>query len=130
MFVWSVTSGVAVNRVATVRNYQADTLRGLTEGRFMTGIKVTPEQLQVLSGNVARGSSDIDGTLAALRGQLAPLLGGDWAGQASGQFSALWEQWQQSAKGLNEALAGISRLLGQAGQSYAEAEQQIAASFR
>jgi early secretory antigenic target protein ESAT-6 len=96
----------------------------------MTGIKVTPGQLQALSGNVARGSSDIDGTLASLRAQLAPLLGGDWAGQASAQFSALWEQWQQSAKGLNEALAGISQLLGHAGQSYAEAEQQIAASFR
>ena len=49
----------------------------------MTGIKVTPEQLQALSGNVARGSADIDATLASLRGQLAPLLGGDWAGRPS-----------------------------------------------
>jgi len=96
----------------------------------MTGIKVTPEQLQALSGNVARGSADIDATLASLRGQLAPLLGGDWAGHASAQFNGLWEKWQHSAKGLNEALVGISQLLGQAGQSYAQAEQQIAASFR
>ncbi len=96
----------------------------------MSGIKVTPEQLQGLSGNVAKGSGDIDATLGALRGQLGPLLGGDWAGHASAQFTGLWEQWQQSAKGLNEALSGISRLLAQAGQSYAQAEQQIAASFR
>ena len=96
----------------------------------MTGIKVTPEQLQGLSGNVAKGAGDIDATLGSLRGQIAPLVGGDWAGQASAQFNGLWEQWQQSARGLNEALAGISRLLAQAGTSYAQAEQQIAASFR
>ena len=96
----------------------------------MAGIKVTPEQLQQLSGNVARGSSDIDATLGSLRSQIAPLVGGDWAGQASAQFTGLWEQWQQNARGLNEALAGISTLLAQAGSSYAQAEQQIAASFR
>jgi WXG100 family type VII secretion target len=96
----------------------------------MAGIKVTPEQLQQLSGNVARGSSDIDATLNGLRSQIAPLVGGDWAGQASAQFTALWEQWQQNARGLNEALAGISGLLAQAGSSYAQAEQQIASTFR
>lgn len=96
----------------------------------MAGIKVTPEQLQTLSGNVSRGSGDIDATLGSLRSQIAPLVGGDWAGQASAQFTALWEQWQTNAKGLNEALMGISSLLGQAGVSYAQAEQQIAASFR
>jgi WXG100 family type VII secretion target len=95
----------------------------------MAGIKVTPEQLQQLSGNVSRGSGEIEATLSGLRAQLAPLLGSDWAGQASAQFTALWEQWQQSARGLNDALAGISGLLGQAGASYAQAEQQIAATF-
>ena len=96
----------------------------------MSGIKVTPEQLQTLSGNVTRGSGDIDATLGALRAQIAPLVGGDWAGQASMQFTTLWEQWQSNAKGLNEALLGIAALLGHAGTSYAQAEQQIAASFR
>ena len=32
---------------------------------------------------MARGSADVDATLASLRGQLAPLLGGDWAGRPS-----------------------------------------------
>ena len=94
------------------------------------GIKVTPEQLAMLSGSVARGSGAIDGQLTALRAQLAPLQGGDWAGQAAVQFTALWEQWQRSAHGLNEALTGISQLLSQAGSAYAQAEAQIAASFR
>ena len=94
------------------------------------GIKVTPEQLHTLSGNVQRGSGEIDGTLSSLTGQIAPLVGGDWAGAASTQFGALWEKWQRSAKDLNSALQGISQLLGQAGTAYAEAERSIASSFR
>jgi len=96
----------------------------------MTGIKVTPEQLSQLSGNVARGSGDIDGILSSLRSQVAPLAGSDWAGQASAQFNAMFEQWQRSARDLNSALHGISALLANAGSSYAQAEQQIAATFQ
>jgi WXG100 family type VII secretion target len=94
------------------------------------GIKVTPEQLMTMSGNVQRGSADIDSTLQSLKSQIMPLLGSDWAGQASAQFQALFDQWQQNARGLNEALAGISQLLGNASTSYAQAEQQIASTFR
>ncbi len=96
----------------------------------MSGIKVSPEQLQALSGQVSRGSGEIEGQLRVLAGTIAPLVGGDWGGQASQRFSALWEEWQSSARSLGHALDGISQLLGQAGSAYASAEQQIAASFR
>ena len=44
-------------------------------GIFMpTALKVTPEQLQALSGTVARTSSDVRGAHQNLRGQLGPLL--------------------------------------------------------
>ena len=55
------------------------------------GIKVTPEQLQTLSGQVTRGSGEIERQLGSLQGVVAPLVGGDWAGQAQTQFNALWE---------------------------------------
>lgn len=96
----------------------------------MSGIKVTPEQLQALSGSVARGSGEIEGQLRALGGTVAPLVGGDWAGQAQQRFTALWEEWQRSAQGLKHALDGISQLMTQAGSAYAQAEQQIASTFR
>ena len=96
----------------------------------MSGIKVTPEQLQTLAGQVSRGSSEIEGQLRALGNTVSPLVGGDWAGQAQQRFTALWDEWQRSAQGLTHALDGISQRTGQAGQSYAQAEQQIAASFR
>jgi WXG100 family type VII secretion target len=96
----------------------------------MSGIKVTPEQLNVLSGQVGRGSSEIEGQLRALSNTVAPLVGGDWAGQAQQRFTALWDEWQRSAQGLKHALDGISQLMGQAGTSYAQAESQIASSFQ
>ena len=96
----------------------------------MSGIKVTPEQLNALSGQVARGSGEIEGQLRALGNTVAPLVGGDWAGQAQQRFTALWDEWQRSAQGLKHALDGISQLMSQAGTAYASAEQQIASTFR
>ena len=96
----------------------------------MSGIKVTPEQLQALSGQVARGSGEIEGQLRALSNTIAPLVGGDWAGQAQQRFTALWDEWQRSAQGLKHALDGISQLMNQAGTAYAQAEQSIASTFR
>ena len=96
----------------------------------MSGIKVTPEQLQALSGQVARGSGEIEGQLRALSNTVAPLVGGDWAGQAQQRFTALWDEWQRSAQGLKHALDGISQLMGQAGTAYAQAEQNIASTFK
>jgi WXG100 family type VII secretion target len=94
----------------------------------MAGIRVTPEQLQALSGRVSGGASSIEGELSSLAGALSP-LGGDWAGVAQQRFESLWAEWQRSARGLHEALTGISTLLNQAGTHYAEAEHAIAGSF-
>jgi WXG100 family type VII secretion target len=94
----------------------------------MSGIKVTPEQLASMSGRVSAGAGSIESELASLAGSLAP-LGSDWAGVAQQRFETLWSEWQHSARGLHEALAGISQLLAQAGSHYAEAEQAIAGSF-
>lgn len=94
----------------------------------LSGIKVTPEQLTSLAGRVSGGAVNIDGELGALKTALTP-LGSDWAGAAQGRFLALYEEWNTAARQLQQALEGISQLLGQAGDSYAQAEQQIAASF-
>jgi WXG100 family type VII secretion target len=94
------------------------------------GLKVTPDQLQALGGAVARTSADVRGAHQSLRAQLAPVFGADWSGAASAQFAALYEQFDQHAKGLSDALDGIGLLLGRAGATYAEVEAQIASSFR
>ncbi len=95
-----------------------------------TGLKVTPAQLQTLSGSVSRTSADVRGSHQNLKGQLSPLFGADWSGAAAAQFTTLYDQFDQHAKGLSDALEGIGQLLSRAGATYADVEQQIAASFR
>lgn len=96
----------------------------------MSGLRVTPAQLEGLSAAVGRTSADIRAQQSGLRAQLSPLFGADWTGAASAQFTALYEQFDSSARGMSDALDGIGALLGRAGVSYAEVEQQITASFR
>lgn len=96
----------------------------------MSGLKVTPGQLETLGGTVARVSADVRGQHQTLRGQLSPLFGADWSGAAASQFTALYEQFDAHAKGMSDALDGIGQLLARAGANYAQAEAQIAASFR
>lgn len=93
-------------------------------------LKVTPDQLKTMSGSVSRTAADVAGAHTTLKHQLGPLFGADWSGSAASQFSALYERFDQHAKGLNEALSGIGVLLHSAGTTYANAEQQITASFR
>ena len=66
-------------------------------------IRVTPEQLEALAGQVARGAGEIDRQLAGLTQTLTP-LGSEWAGQAQQQFQHLWAEWHSAALRLREAL--------------------------
>lgn len=91
-------------------------------------IRVTPEQLASVSGQLRAGASNVDGILSQLASQVAP-LGSDWAGVAQARFQALWAQWQRSARNLNEALNGISHLMSQAGANYDTTEQSNARLF-
>ncbi|MEP7180101.1 MAG: WXG100 family type VII secretion target [Pseudonocardiales bacterium] len=96
----------------------------------MSGFRVTPDQLSALSSSVSRVSADVRGQHQSLKSQLVPLFGADWSGAAAAQFTALYDQFDQHAKGMSDALDGIGQLLARAGATYAEVEQQIAASFR
>ena len=94
------------------------------------GLKVSPQQLASLGGQCGRTASDVRSQHSGLKAQLEPLFGVDWAGPAATEFTTLYEQFTRNAEGLTAALEGIGRLLGHAGANYAEAEQQIARSFR
>jgi early secretory antigenic target protein ESAT-6 len=95
----------------------------------MPGLVVTAEQLEAMSGTIAKTAGEIEGTHNALKNTLQPLFGAEWQGTASGRFQQLYTEFDTSATKLNHALEGIAALLGAAGRSYAQAEQQIAQSF-
>ncbi|HEU4913579.1 MAG TPA: WXG100 family type VII secretion target [Actinomycetes bacterium] len=94
----------------------------------MTAFRVTPAELLQLSQQVHGTSGQIEAELAGLRSRVLP-ISGTWSGQAQDRFQVLYEEWNRNAQGLQQALAGISQLLAQAGQSYDEAERRIAGSF-
>ena len=96
----------------------------------MSSLKVTPAQLEGLGGTTHRVCAEVRGEHQNLKSQLAPLFGADWSGAAAARFTALYENFDQHARGLCEALDGIGALLVRAGSTYADVEQQIAASFR
>lgn len=94
-----------------------------------TGITVTSEDLHNLSGQVSQGSAQIQDQLNALRNQVTAVVGTSWQGAASGQFHQLYEEWQQGAAQVKQALDGISKLLSTAGQQYQQTEDAIKSSM-
>ena len=94
----------------------------------MTAFRVTPAELMGLSQQVNGTAGSIESELAGLRARVLP-ISASWTGAAQDRFQSLYDEWSRSALALQQALGGISALLGQAGQEYDEAERRIAGSF-
>lgn len=94
----------------------------------MATINVTPQMLIDAANTATTRAVEIDATLVALGAQIQALTT-DWQGAAQIQFSTHYEQWQVSARSLNEALTGLGRLLDAAGVAYEEGESRIARMF-
>ncbi len=94
----------------------------------MTAFRVTPAELLSLSQQVNGTAGSIESELGGLRSKVLP-ISGTWSGAAQERFHLLYEDWNRNANGLQQALAGISQLLSQAGQGYDDAERRIASSF-
>jgi WXG100 family type VII secretion target len=92
------------------------------------GIRVTPEQLRQISGQLNRGAGEIDRILAQLAGAVQP-LGADWQGTAQAQFQELWQKWQRSSAQLKEALVGLGNLTQHAAGVYESTEADITRAF-
>jgi WXG100 family type VII secretion target len=91
-------------------------------------IAVTPERLREISGHMKTGAADVEGILARLSGDIAPVRS-EWVGAAQTQFDALWDQLQQDARSLRSVLTGIAKLTEKAASAYEATEQSIAKSF-
>jgi WXG100 family type VII secretion target len=91
-------------------------------------IRVTPDQLAAVGVRLRTGSAGIESTLGQLASAVAP-LGSDWAGLAQVRFQQLWEQWQSSSRGLQQALSDLATLMQGAAADYAANEQAVAGRF-
>ena len=75
------------------------------------------------------GSDQVQAQLDAMRHQVEPVAS-TWEGAASGAFQQLWQEWQTGAAQVQQALTGISTLLGNAGTTYQQAETSIQRSMQ
>lgn len=80
------------------------------------------EQMQGAANHVAEVNQSVQGQLASLRNQLAPLAGA-WKGQAATAFAVLMERWDADARGLNEALNSIGEQIRGSGSTYAQTDE-------
>ncbi|MDQ6838679.1 MAG: WXG100 family type VII secretion target [Actinomycetota bacterium] len=96
----------------------------------MSTIKVTSEQLSTTASSLSSGEQEIAGKLSQLHTQVQALVDADWQGAASGSFNELWMKWHQGSLQVQEALQGISQMLGKAGQVYQQTEDQLANQLR
>jgi len=93
-----------------------------------SGIAVTPERLREISAQMTTGAAEVRAILYRLSGSVAPVRT-EWTGTAQAQFNYLWDQLEQSARGLHSVLTGIAKLTDNAANAYEATEQRIAQSF-
>jgi WXG100 family type VII secretion target len=93
-------------------------------------IRVTADDLTTVSSSLQSGATEITSHLQSMQAQVNNLIEGGWQGAASSQFGTLYQQWNQGAGQLNQALQGISTLLSNAATTYAQTEQAIAQSMQ
>ena len=91
--------------------------------------QVDTTRIGAASGDVQRISAEIESSVATMMARLTDLQDA-WRGEASTRFQGVAQEWRATQTRVRDSLEHISRLLGQAGQQYAAAEQQNAALFR
>ena len=94
----------------------------------MTRYQVASEAVAAATGNVRAAVSRIQAEVSGLHGQLSNLQS-SWTGQAATAFQGVVGDWKATQQRVEQSLAEINAALSQAGQLYAEAEQQNARLF-
>jgi WXG100 family type VII secretion target len=88
-------------------------------------IDVTPQELRDTATSVRRGSDDVQHVLSSLAAHVQAL---SWRGSASEGFQSMFQEWQQGAQQVREAMDGIASLLAQAAQAYEDTDAGIRAN--
>ncbi len=90
--------------------------------------QVDTERIAAAAGDIDRISADIDAQVSAMMARLTALQDG-WKGSAATRFQGVTAEWRGTQARVRGSLDHISRLLAQAGQQYAAAEQQNTSMF-
>jgi ESAT-6 family protein len=90
----------------------------LQRGVVLGELRVTPEQLVSVAGDLRTVVEETRTGLSTLDNQLSGLLGTGWTGQAGSAFGDVWQKWHHGAAELVKGLDTMAGLLEQAAQGY------------
>jgi WXG100 family type VII secretion target len=94
----------------------------------MQQLKVTSSQLEELSTQVSTVAEDVASQFSTLQSKVVAAAG-DWNGKAADAFQELYRDWNTGASQIQEALAGIAKLLTGAAQTYEDVETQLTSAM-
>ncbi len=87
----------------------------------MAQLSVTFQDLRDQSSQVQSGAAEVSDILTRLTQQIADLAG-RWEGGASQAFQDRWQEWQNGAKAIQQAMDDMGRFLGTAADQYEQTE--------
>ena len=94
----------------------------------MTRYQVDSEAVVAATANVRATIARIQGEVSALHAQLVDLQS-SWTGPAATAFHGVVGEWRATQQRVEENLAALNAALAQAGQHYAQVEEQNARMF-
>lgn len=94
----------------------------------MSKFEVDSAQVQAASTKVAASTTAIRSEVAAMMRHLTELQG-TWRGSAATAFAGVMQDWSTTQRRVEGSLDQITKALGTAAKSYAEAEQHASRLF-
>jgi WXG100 family type VII secretion target len=92
-------------------------------------LTVTSGELRTTAGDMRNTASNITQELQRMMGKVRELTG-TWTGQGASAFNGYYEEFNKSWSQCQQALDGVSQLLGKAADAYDDAERNIAQQFQ
>lgn len=91
----------------------------------MPELQVSTEAVRDAGSRAQALTAEFAEALRQCDASAASLLAGSWTGPASEMFESGWAEWHRGALEVQEALAGIARLLGESAGQYESTESDV-----
>jgi WXG100 family type VII secretion target len=92
-------------------------------------LRADPAVLSATCQSLSGAAEHLLGRLKSLDGNVTSMLSG-WQGTSGGSYGDAWKLWHRGADEVEQALAIMAELLGQAGKAFASREQVSAEELR
>lgn len=88
-------------------------------------IRLDPATSRRIEAEIAATAEALQTERAKLDRRVGQLLGSGWTGVAAEQYGAGWSEWREGADTVLQALAAISRLIGEARVELTDTDESV-----